>query len=178
MYHNIKNIFRKYHYLILAFAAALVIAAGCTNPFAPKLAEDGDTGNVLTDQTTIDGLFQNFRYSYIFRDTVIYGNLLHEDFTFVFKNYDKDEITESWGREEDMLSTNKLFNAAQNLDLIWNEVIISVGDSLRKEIDRGFSLTVVFNTNDMISVEGKAKFVLQRTEADDPWKIIKWIDDI
>ena len=57
--------------IALAVVFVLVVA-GCTNPFAPSLAEQAPDTPILGDQRTVEGVFQNFRYSYLFRDTLVY----------------------------------------------------------------------------------------------------------
>jgi hypothetical protein len=158
--------------LVILFLSAI----SCNNPFAPGLAEDGSEHSILGDQKTIEGVFQNFRYSYIFKDTVVYGNLLHDDFTFVYRDYDLG-VDVSWGRDQDMLSTNGLFQGTQNLDLIWNDIILEIGDSTLKDISRSFNLTVMFSASDVIRVQGRASFRLRRNNTDEIWKIIQWRDE-
>ncbi len=153
-----------------------LIAVACTNPFAPALNDQPAENAVLGDQTKIEGVFKNFRYAYTFKDTVVYGNLLHPNFTFIFRNYDKG-VDESWGREEDMISTSRFFQATQNLDLIWNDVVIAIGDSLVQDISRGFNLTIVFDPTDIVTITGRADLRLVREHSADPWRIIRWRDE-
>lgn len=154
----------------------ILILCACVNPFAPKLADVPSEGNIISDQKTIEGIFQNFRYAYIFKDTVVYGNLLTNDFTFVYRNYDQG-VDVSWGRDEDMLTTSGLFQASQNLDLLWNEVIVEAGDSLVKDISRGFTLNIVFSPTDILSVQGRANLHLRKELPANIWKIAKWRDE-
>lgn len=146
----------------------------CTNPFAPKLAEG--TKEIITDQKSIEGVFENFRYSYIFKDTLVYGKLLADNFTFTYHNYDKN-IDVSWGRSEDMISTAGLFSAAQSLDLIWNQVVVSLGDSTRLNITRGFTLNIIFDPSYSEEVVGRVNLTLIRPVPDGIWQIERWIDE-
>ncbi|MFA6571647.1 MAG: hypothetical protein WCT77_10480 [Bacteroidota bacterium] len=173
---KIKIIFLKAISLALLFSLVLFLLISCDNPFAPKLASGGSKNAILGDQTTIEGVFENFRYSYIFKDTVVYGNLMSDNFTFIYRNYDKG-IDESFSREEDMITTYGLFKAAQSLDLLWNEVIISVGDSLANDISRGFNLTIVFNPSDVVRIQGRVNLRLERKRPVDVWKIVRWRDE-
>ena len=159
---------------LISFVLFLLIS--CDNPFAPGLTSGSSTNALLGDQTTIEGVFENFRYSYIFKDTVVYGNLMSDNFTFIYRNYDKG-IDESFSREEDMITTYGLFKAAQSLDLLWNEVIISVGDSLANDISRGFNLTIVFNPSDVVRIQGRVNLRLERKRPSDVWKIVRWRDE-
>lgn len=163
--------------LALTFVSIFLISS-CTNPFAPRLVHSiADTLNVA-DQTTVSGVFENFRYAYMFKDTIVYGNLLSEDFTFTYHDYDIG-IMKAWGREEEMLTTSGLFSAAQSLDLIWNEVTVSAAtpDSLINDISRGFTLSIVFSASDAVKVQGRANLRLKRKSIGDIWKIILWKDE-
>lgn len=151
--------------------------SGCTNPFAPKLVDYDEGIGSLSDQTTIDGLFSNFAYAYKMKDTVVYGNLLTDDFVFTYTNYDRDPVVnESWGRDIDMITTSRLFNAAQRLELIWNEISLSISDSLKMIITRSYALDVMFNPDDRFKLQGKANLTLVKANDNAPWKIQQWRD--
>jgi hypothetical protein len=164
----------KYFHLPIMIILTLIVAYSCTNPFAPKLA----TGSheILTDQKTIDGVFENFRYAYIFKDTLVYGKLLSDNFTFTYHNYDKN-VDVSWGRAEDMMTTLGLFNAAQSVNLIWNQVVIAIGDSSRMNITRGFTLNIIFDPTYSDEVVGRVNLTLVRAAPGSIWQIEKWIDE-
>lgn len=149
----------------------------CTNPFAPALKESEQISAILGDQTTVDGVFQNFRYSYIFQDTVVYGQLLHPDFTFIFKNFDKNGLDESWTRDEEMRITYRMFEASENLDLIWSESLIEIGDSLTKDISRGFTLNIYFSPTDYINIDGRVNLRIERESSANDWLISRWRDE-
>ena len=153
-----------------------VLAVSCINPFATKYEESLQEKSVLADQKNISGVFDNFRYAYIFKDTIVYGKLLSPDFVFVYRNYEQG-IDVSWGREEDMMTTYGLFQAAQSLDLIWNEVIISQGETNLQDISRGFSLTIVFSTSDIVRLQGRVNLRIRRNSEADIWQIIRWRDE-
>jgi hypothetical protein len=162
----------------LLIASVIFLFASC-NPFAPGLDESLDTGSsILGDAVTIDGVFQNMKYAYTFRDTTIYGQLLNSDFSFVFRDYDRGvEVT--WGRDEEMQTTRGLFQNVQRLDLVWNNIIALSTDSLNKQasVSRNFNLTVTFNPSDIIRVDGYATFALARSGAEKPWQIVRWRDE-
>ncbi|MGB9770705.1 MAG: hypothetical protein ACPLX7_01850 [Candidatus Kapaibacteriota bacterium] len=164
----------KWKYLVPLFS--FIFFLSCINPFAPKLVEVNKPESILTNQKTIDDVFQNFRYAYNFKDTVVYGKLLADEFVFVFRNYDLG-VDRSWGKSEDLKATYGLFRAASYIDLVWNETYISIGDTLEKNIQRGFSLTIVFSTNDVVRLQGKGNFKLKFNPADSIWQITYWRDD-
>jgi hypothetical protein len=146
---------------------------GC-NPFAPELDVNLGSGNsLITDQKTIDGVFQNFQYAYSFRDTLIYSQLLNREFTFSYRDYDLGADI-SWGRDEEMRVSNGMFQNTQRLDLIWNNIISMTSDSTH--IIRSFNLTITFNPTDIIFIDGRANLTLQK-DINLKWKIIHWIDE-
>lgn len=157
------------------FVLTVIIISGCTNPFAPKLSDTPINFSGTGDQHTVDGVFQTIKYSYQYKDTVSYGKLLSPDFIFTYRDYDKG-TDNSWGREQEMLTTAGLFQAAQNLDIVWNEVISPHGDSLVKDISRGFNLTIVFSPTDILHIDGRVELRLQRETLDGVWMIVRWRD--
>jgi len=163
-------------FALLILFSVLIVNQGCVNPFAPGLANSDNGNDILGDQKTVEGLFQNFRYSYMFKDTLVYGGLLNDDFRFIFRDFDKG-VDESWGRDEDMRTTYRLFQATQNLDLYWNDVVNSVGDSLLQDISRGFNLTVIFSSTDVITVYGRVNLRISRPNTESQWKISQWRDE-
>lgn len=149
------------------------------NPFAPGLDESiGEDSSILGDPTTIDGVFQNIRYAYTFRDTSIYGQLVSGEFNFVYRDYDRG-VDVTWGRDEEMRTTHGLFQNVQRLDLVWNNIISLSMDSLntRANVMRNFNLTVTFNPADIIRVDGYANLALQRARSQDAWRLIRWRDE-
>jgi len=155
---------------------ALMCIASCTNPFAPSKAEEIPDAPILGDQRTIEGVFQNFRFAYVFKDTLTYGRLLDRTFTFVYRNYDQG-VDVTWGRDEDMIATHGLFTAAQQLDLVWNEVVNAEGDSVAMNISRGFILTITLPPADVNRAQGRVNLRLERPDPSSVWKIVRWRDE-
>ncbi|MEK6756414.1 MAG: hypothetical protein AABZ02_09725 [Bacteroidota bacterium] len=157
----------------------LFLMLSSCNPFAPGLDENLEEGSsILGDPVTIDGVFQNIKHAYTFRDTTIYGQLLSSEFSFVYRDYDRG-VDVTWGRDEDMLTTHGLFQNVQRLDLVWNNMISVSTDSLntRANVSRNFNLTVTFNPSDIIRVDGYATLALARPEPQKPWMIVRWRDE-
>lgn len=170
-----NSIFNRKISLTVLFIGTLIYS--CTNPFAPKLADDlGDSGPPISDQTTIEGLFQNFQYAYSFQDTLIYGQLIAPDFTFTYRDYDLGYDV-NWGRDEDMRTTNGLFENAERLDLIWNNIVLSTVDSLNANIVRSFNLNITFNPTDVVRIDGRVNLSLQQDPATKKWYMTRWIDE-
>jgi hypothetical protein len=157
----------------------VVLLLGACNPFAPGLDERLGAGDsILGDAKTIDGVFQNFKYAYTFRDTTIYGQLLSSDFTFIYRDYDRG-VDVTWGRDEDMQTTYGLFQNVQRLDLVWNNIISLSTDSsnTKATVSRNFNLTVSFNPSDIVRIDGYATWTLIRPDPEKSWLIVRWRDE-
>lgn len=104
--------------------------------------------------------------------------MLTGDFSFIYRDYDQG-FDVSWGRDEDIKTTYGLFENAQQLDLIWNNIVLSVVDTLNgsANIVRGFNLTITFNPTDVIRLDGRVNLLLNRDSVDSKWHISKWIDE-
>ncbi len=151
----------------------IVSLAGCINPFAPQLDQTiGNDGFRISDQSSVEGVFENLKYAYTFKDTTIYGNLLASDFIFTYFDY-KLNHNVSWGRDEEMRATDGLFSNTQRLDLIWNRIVSISGDSTN--IVRSFNLTVTFNPTDIENIDGRVNMILKKSG--NKWQITRWNDE-
>jgi hypothetical protein len=152
----------------------------CTscNPFAPGLDTEIGSNSILGDPSTIEGIFQNIKYAYTFRDTSIYGQVVSENFVFVFRDYERG-VDVSWGRDEEMRTTSGLFQNSERLDLVWNTIAVLSSDSTgtKASATRNFSLTVTLNANDVIRVDGYANLSFERLQAQSSWKVVRWRDE-
>ncbi|MDE3058358.1 MAG: hypothetical protein KGJ59_10425 [Bacteroidota bacterium] len=159
--------------------ASFLFLSGCVNPFAPKLDNSPDnTASVVGDQHTIEGVFQNFRQAYLFQDTTMYGQLLAPNFIFTYRDYDKG-VDVFWGRDEEMRTTYGLFQNVQRLDLVWNNIIDSTFDAggLKGTVVRNFNLTVTFDADDIVRIDGYADLTVLRPTPNDVWTISLWRDE-
>mgnify|MGYP000865166995 FL=1 len=163
----------------IALLFFLVIVCGtlfsCTNIFAPKIDTSSST-NIITDQKTVEGLFQNFRYAYTFKDTTVYSGLLSDDFVFTYRDY-VSGYDVSWDKYTEMRTTNGLFQNTQKLEIVWNNIVYQNGDSLNTNIRRSLNLTITFNPNNVERLNGFADMNLVRETSDSKWKIKKWRDE-
>jgi len=159
---------------ILYFIIGTFILSSC-NPFAPKLNTDiGSESSLISDQSSIEGVFQNLQYAYTFKDTSIYGELLNGDFAFTYRDYER-AIDIAWGREDEMRVTYGLFNNSERLDLLWNNIVAITSDSTN--VIRSFNLTITFNPTDVIFIDGKVNLQLEKSQELNKWQIITWIDE-
>lgn len=167
---------KKYLILIVVYCSLLMaVFSSCDNIFSPKLDSSTPT-SILTDQKTIEGLFQNFKYAYTFKDTTVYGNLLTEDFIFTYRDYESG-FDVSWDRATEMQTTNGLFQSSQKLDVVWNNIIFQGGDSLNQNVKRSFNLTITFNPGDITRINGFVDMNIHRNSQQDVWKIQRWRDE-
>ncbi|MFA5804670.1 MAG: hypothetical protein WC879_08495 [Melioribacteraceae bacterium] len=127
---------------------------------------------MISNQTEIGGVFQNFQYAYTFKDTLIYRQVLDKNFIFTYRDYEK-EADVSWGRDDEINFTNGLFQNSQRLDLIWNNIVSMTSDSTR--IIRSFNLTITFNPTDINYIDGRVNLTL--IKENNKWKILRWIDE-
>jgi hypothetical protein len=163
-------------FFLYSLLFSVIFICSCTNPFAPKFDETTGGSSTITDLKTIEGVFQNFQYSYTFKDTLIYGEFISQDFNFTYRDYD-EEIDRSWGRDDEMSATYGLFQNSQRLELIWNNIVLSSVDSLSANIVRGFNLTVTLNPTDILRVDGRVNLSLRKNASTEKWQIIRWIDE-
>jgi len=102
--------------------------------------------------------------------------LIAGDFTFTYRDYDQG-FDVSWGRDEDMQTTNGLFQNTQKLDLIWNNIVLITQDSVSANIIRSFNLTITFNPTDVIRIDGKVNLSMIKNSQSEKWYIYRWIDE-
>lgn len=101
-----------------AFLYLLCITAVSCNIFSPEY-EKFDDLTTPGDNGTIEGLMSNFVHSYAFKDSFLYEEILDPDFIF---EYDDQGTYESWGRDEDIRITKRMFRNFKKIDLVFNTV--------------------------------------------------------
>lgn len=162
---------------LYAVTLGLLLTAGCWNPFAPGL-EEGDGDGLLGDPSTIEGFFTRFQNAYQLRDTTLYGPLIARDFVFTFRDYDNN-VDISWGRNEEMSSTYRLFINSQDIRIRWNNILSQDinEDRTRSQVIRRFDLTVALEASDLIRTDGAVNFVLERPDSTENWQLRSWRDE-
>ncbi|MCC5933909.1 MAG: hypothetical protein LAT75_05465 [Candidatus Cyclonatronum sp.] len=156
----------------------LLFAAGCWNPFAPGLGEGDGADGLLGDPSTIEGFFTRFQNAYQLRDTTLYGPLIARDFVFTFRDYDNN-VDISWGRNEEMNSTYRLFINSQDIRIRWNNILSQDinAERTRSQVIRRFDLTVALEASDLIRTDGAVNFVLERPDSTENWQLRSWRDE-
>ena len=173
----------KLYYLIL-----FLFLVGCMNPFAPALTEkDLNTSLLITDQLTPQEVLTNFRYAYLFKDSLIYSETLDSSFLFISKNYSTDPPSDIiWGRDVDMQTTARLFRNCENIKLDWNDYLYTRIDTIQidsltraalyAEIRVVFLITFTFDDGRQIpTLKGEALFNFIRKPSG-IWRITRWED--
>ncbi len=159
---------------LVVYCLILVLVYSCVNPFAPSVDENiGKNNSLISDQSSVDGIFQNIQYAYSFKDSLIYGQVLDKNFSFSFRDYNLG-VDVSWGRDDEMRVTYGLFQNTQRLDLVWNNIVSITADS--SGIVRSFNLTITFDPTDIVYVDGRVNLTLAK-DANKKWKILRWIDE-
>ncbi len=163
---------------MMKFSAGLLIVSSVSmmscNPFAPKLDTELGSQSCI-DLKIIDNVLCTFRNAYAFKDTTLYGSIIAPGFTFSYTDYDR-AIEVTWGRDDEMRSTYGLFQSVQSLALVWNNEISSSGTDTLRSVIQGFNLTVTFDPNDVVRVDGYANLTFVRESIATPWKILRWQD--
>jgi len=167
-------------------ACGIALLAGvavwsCLNPFAPALDKSGLATDLITDQATPEKTLTNFKYAYIFKDSLLYANLL--DSAFVFQYFDPDQgasgLFVSWTRETDLKTTGRLLRTFDSINLEWlNTVFTSrdlVGQDTLETISKSFQLDLA-QADFRFSVSGFAVFQFRRNKSDQKWRIVQWLD--
>lgn len=162
----------KYKILILI----IIFLFSCTNPFAPKLVKDNLLSSAfLTSQQSPLDVLTNFRYAYTFKDSLIYSELLDSTFTFLSWNFATPTPSPiSWGRDEDLTTTARLFNHFQDINLTW-------GDTLNpnineEEVNFQINFTLTFdNGREIPTLKGVAFFNFIKKNRG-KWYINRWED--
>ncbi|MCX6165240.1 MAG: hypothetical protein NTU73_10355 [Ignavibacteriae bacterium] len=160
---------------LIIYFLFFVLFSSCENIFAPKI-DNTTSSPIITDQTTTDGVFQNFKYSYTFKDTSVYSNLFTDDFIFTYRDYALGYDV-SWDKPTELKTTGGLFQNSQKLEIIWNNIILQTGDSLNQKIKRSFNLTITFNPSNVVRLNGFADMSLIKNTNDSKWRIYMWKDE-
>lgn len=162
--------------LTLALLVSLLIVTGCWNPFAPSEGLlDGALSLTLTEQRNPDEVLQNFRYAYIYRDSLVYSDLFDTSFVFIY--YDPEVGGAGgynyWGRDTELRTTGRLFRAYDHFSLVWNATISTdTSEAGVISLTKTFELTVGNDRN----ISGNAIFDFV-VDSDETWRISRWRDD-
>jgi hypothetical protein len=125
------------------------------------------------DNKTIDGLMRNFVYSYTFKDSFLYEQVLDKDFVFQYEN---DGVFGSWSRDEDIRITKKMFRSFSKIDLVFNTDFPQSTSMPDTTVFTSFRISF-YSGNVAMSLTGYSKFIFKKyTEPEDSYVIIFWED--
>lgn len=169
----------------------LSLTYGCANPFAPKLGEvEKGTTAILTDRLSPNEVLENFRFAYIFTDSLVYSELIDTGFVFIFfdPSVEGTGRFDSWGRDTELKATGGLFRSVRNISLEWNSTVeekywsqapdsvimtVNFEEAVRAKISKGFQLKL----GSEIQLTGTASFSFEKENKGDGWRIVRWIDE-
>jgi len=167
---------RQVRVSILALLVTLIIT-GCWNPFAPREGLlEGGLDLTLTEQRNPDEVLQNFRYAYIYRDSLVYSELFDTSFIFLYYDPDLGGGTGGysyWGLDTELRTTGSLFRTFDHFTLVWNATIAT--DTSQ---NGSISLTKTFDLSiggELIS--GNAVFDFREDSTEHIWRISRWEDE-
>lgn len=177
---------------VFLFAGILLsMSYGCANPFAPKLGEvEKGTTAILTDRLNPNEVLENFRFAYIFGDSLVYSELIDTGFVFVYfdPSIEGTGRFDSWGRDTELKATGGLFRAVRSMILEWNSTIdeeywspapdsviatVYFEEAVYAKISKGFQLKI----DSEIQLTGTALFSFEKENRGDSWRIVRWIDE-
>jgi hypothetical protein len=157
----------------------IIIHFSCLNPFAPGLTSSGDQSSILTAQKTPEEVLTNFRYAYVFRDSLTYSDVLDSSFLFISKNYSTTPPTNlNWGRDVDIKTTIGLFRHYNVLELNWGEIRAPYPETDTIEMTSRIKLTFQLTLDggrDVPTIKGEADFKFVKNSAG-IWRISRWED--
>lgn len=166
--------------LVIGFFIILIafwITSCKKNIFKPRVVKDDNSLlSALGNRKTVDGVFLWFKNAYEFRDTTLYGKLLHPNFRFTY--YDFANNTQiSWDRGEEMRIQHRLFQNVKNISLTWNNYLQVDTTATQAEIIRSFNLLLEIDAYTSYRGTGRVIFTLTRNQPEEEWMLVNWFDD-
>lgn len=174
------------HHLFLILIP-LALTVSCFNPFSPSVTGPSVL-KPIAPRIDPDSVLYNFKYAYENRDSIVYEDCLDEDFIYTY--YDQNNVQGIYETElrraEDLRVTKDLFRVFDDISLDkWKvEPAPDSLDSITGEIWKVRVVTyvlLVWDTDgdrnyESYSASGSAEFLFRRSEKDNLWRIVRWID--
>jgi hypothetical protein len=158
----------------ISFALTLMAC----NPFAPKLEDVVvDKNAVLGNRKTISGIFDWFRSSYELRDTLLYGQMLANDFQFSYLDFTNNNMV-YWDRDIDMRTTYNMFRAVKSNTVQWQHYVSTdtLASDTAASVERYFNITIVLDDQQIFRSTGSARIKFKRKDKNDFWQLVSWFD--
>jgi hypothetical protein len=161
---------------LLFILLSSIYLSGCWNPFAPTEGIlEGESSLFLTEQRSPDEVLQNFRYAYIYRDSLVYSELFDTSFVFIYFDPDIGGAGgyDYWGRDTELRTTGRLFRGFDHFTLVWNATIATDTSG-----SGGISLTKTFDLSigGEFFISGNAIFDFV-SDPGGTWRITRWEDE-
>lgn len=183
----------RWIYFFLLCTAGITVFS-CRNIFAPELGNLSDEGGLYRSvMSSPQDVLSNFRYAYIYQDSLVYSNILDSAFIFIYYEPDDEGGSGqyvSWSRDIEMRATAGVFRTFSPIDLLWNTTLDSnysyIKDGVLVRTEKGMfdsanfadmSKTFQLNLGTDLSIVGTAVFDFTRSQRDDQWRISRWLDD-
>jgi len=182
--------------LVTAAVACMVLAAGCSNPFAPPGGGGGGGGDVeYKIRTTPENVLYNLRQAYEYMNAEEYLDCLAQGFTFHLSEDDwgGGGLPKTWDKLEETQIHNNMFSEdsdVEDIALILTEIstVFDPGESPtdpaddRWEHKEAVDLRVTVGGDLTYLATAPALFVLQRDidqvgpNLEELWEVIDWYD--
>ncbi len=180
------------HFLWVMPLLIMLCFSGCKNIFSPTLGDlAGGNSIYRMDLASPADVLHNFRYAYIYRDSLMYAMLLDSEFVFVYYQPSDESGTghyDSWMRDTELKTTGRLLSVFSYVDLLWQTTLDSnyyeiEGDEIVREdnawfetanyadISKSYQLTL----GDYYTIIGDAEFRF-RKDTGEKWHILRWED--
>ncbi len=193
-----RSLARRWSILILP---AFLLLAGC--PFSPEKKDpvDPPPDSEYLALTSISNVISNLKKSYERMNYPEYSKLLADDFEYVFAPEDvggPNNIPESWGKADELLSAEHMFSSQPNKDGYRADDIkltFTAGSEETTPLDPTWKLVKLTQIHLMVNTNHPEKgqllyeatndqawlYFLQTTEVDPTsgkklWKIVRWED--
>jgi hypothetical protein len=139
----------------------LIMLSAC-NIFSPEYDkfENLQPGG---DNSTIDGLMKNFVYTYTFKDSFLYEEILDDEFIF---EYDNEGVYESWTKDEDIRITKRMFRNFKKIDLVFNTIFPPNTSQADTTVYASFRIGF-YSGDEVIDLSGYSKFVFRKITDDE-----------
>jgi len=164
--------------LKILLPGVLIFLTGCLNPFAPELDNGSLSGELITEQKSPEEVLINFKYSYTFKDSLLYAGLL--DSAFVFQYFDPEQgpsgLFVSWTRETDLRTTGSLLRTFDIINLEWLNTVYALREGEDEILAKSFRLDLS-SADFSFTASGFAIFTFRFNQQDRKWRIVRWVDE-
>ena len=169
---------RSHH---LFAAACVVLISGCStiDPGDPMIDARDLMGVPVSESTpgfaSPPEVLRRVEWAFNHQSLPEYADVLAADFQFVFSALDTNGNayqTEPWTREDELVSTAKLFAESAQIDLMFDRTVAVFADvrpgkspEVHKVINSTVNLQITFDDGSRTEIRGRAKFYFVRGDS-------------